>query len=90
MPYVYHIIAYNLLIFKELQAIDSTLEEPAKIFNDGNWTLDVFVEYCEKVQTLMAKAYGIKGEANSKKPYMETDRRDDSCQSKKSRGTCCC
>ena len=66
VPYVYHIIAYNLLIFKELQAIDSTLEEPAKIFNDGNWTLDVFIEYCEKVQTLMAKAYGTKGEANSK------------------------
>ena len=65
-PFVYHIIAYNLDILKELQALDPTLEEPAKIFNDGNWTIDVFIDYCEKVQTLMEKAYGSKGQANSK------------------------
>ena len=65
-PFVYHIIAYNLDILKELQALDPTLEEPAKIFNDGNWTIDAFIDYCEKVQTLMEKAYGSKGQANSK------------------------
>ena len=66
MPYLYNIIAYNLNILKDLQTIDPSLEEPAKIFNDGNWTLDVFIEYCYKVQTLMEQVYGSKGQPNSK------------------------
>lgn len=52
---IYNVMYYNGGLLKKIQAIDSTIEEPAQMFLDGKWTYSNFVEYCKKVQTAMAE-----------------------------------
>ena len=75
MPYDYRgisynnidsVMYYNIRLLEQLQEVDPTLEEPAKIFNDGNWTHESFESYCKQVQDAMAKKFGETGVANSK------------------------
>lgn len=60
-----NVMYYNIGLYEELAKEDPTLEEPAKIFMDGNWTFDKFESYCKQVQDAMAKAFGDAGVANS-------------------------
>lgn len=60
------ILAYDNKMLEELQAVDQTLENPAQLFLDGNWNLQTFIEYVEKVQNAMAICYGENGIPNSK------------------------
>ena len=62
---IYAVMYYNIGLYEKLKEADSTLEEPAQIFLDGNWTHSEFEKYCEKVQQVMAKAFGEAGTAGS-------------------------
>ena len=62
---IYAVMYYNIALLEALQEADSTLQEPAQIFLDGEWTHSRFVEYCEQVQAAMAKAYGELGTAGA-------------------------
>ena len=62
---IYSVMYYNIGLLEELQKVDTTLKEPAEIFNEGNWTYKTFEDYCYQVQEAMAKAFGSEGTANS-------------------------
>lgn len=50
---IYNVMYYNGGLFEKLQAIDSSLKEPAQMFLDGEWTYSNFVDFCKKVQDAM-------------------------------------
>lgn len=62
---IYSVMYYNIGLLEELQKADPTLEEPAAIFNAGNWTHKRFQDYVKQVQEVMAKAYGAEGTAGA-------------------------
>lgn len=59
------IIGYNVGLLEQLQKVDPTLKDPAKIFNEGNWTHETFQNYIKQVQDAMSKAFGVEGTAGS-------------------------
>ena len=61
---VYSVMYYNIGLYEALKEVDPTLEEPAQIFLDGNWTHTKFLSYVQQVQAAMAKKYGALGTAN--------------------------
>ena len=60
-PGISNIIGYNYDLWVEINAYDPTIEEPAKMFNDGNWSYTTFVEYALKVQQALTSLYGAEG-----------------------------
>ena len=52
-PEVDNHLIYNYDLWKELNRIDPSLEEPAKLYLDGKWTMDSFYDYCSKVQKII-------------------------------------
>lgn len=62
-----HVINYNIPLYEKLREVDPTLIEPAKIFNDNNWTFDAFKQYCVQIQNAMAKLYKEEGTAGHEK-----------------------
>lgn len=60
-----HVINYNIPLYEKLKEVDSTLVEPAKIFNDNNWTFEAFKQYCVQIQNAMAKLYNEEGTAGN-------------------------
>ncbi len=48
--YVYKGLYYNYGLIKRLN-----LESPAKLFNEGHWTYEDFVNYCKQAQALLEK-----------------------------------
>lgn len=61
---VYSVMYYNVGLYETLKEVDPTLEEPAQIFLNGEWTHTKFLSYCQQVQAAMAKKYGALGTAN--------------------------
>lgn len=61
---VYNILGYNVGLWRKVNEHDSTIEEPAKMFNDGNWNTQTFVEYCGKVQNALNSLYGLDESGN--------------------------
>lgn len=61
------VMYYNIGLYEELKEIDPTLQEPAQIFLDKEWTHSKFIEYCEQVQSAMEKKYGEEGIAGGEK-----------------------
>lgn len=68
-PSVYNVIGYNINLLTELQKQDATIEEPAKLYNEGKWSYTDFKNYAEKVQTAMNTKYGINSETNNPNYY---------------------
>ena len=62
-----HVINYNIPLYEKLKEVDPTLEEPAKIFNDKNWTFDSFKQYCVQIQNAMKILYKEEGTAGNEK-----------------------
>ncbi len=62
---IYSVMYYNIGLLEKLQEVEPSLQEPAQIFLDGNWTHSEFVKYCELVQSAMAKVYGELGVAGA-------------------------
>ena len=50
---VYNILGVNLGLLEEVQKYDSSIEEPAKMFLDDNWSFDSFYQWCKKVQLVL-------------------------------------
>ena len=50
---VYNILGVNLGLLEEVQRYDSSIEEPAKMFLDDNWSFDSFYNWCVKVQNVL-------------------------------------
>lgn len=65
-PAIYSLLGYNYDLWVLINQHDSSIEEPAKMFNDGNWTYSTFVEYALKVQAALNSMYG---EEEGKKNY---------------------
>lgn len=59
------VMYYNIGLLEKLQTVDPTLQEPAQLFLDGNWSYETFIEYVYQAQNAMAKLYGDKGTANN-------------------------
>ena len=56
-PAIYSLMGYNYDLWVLINQYDNTIEEPAKMFNDGNWTYTTFVEYSLKVQAALNSMY---------------------------------
>ncbi len=54
---VYNILGYNIGLWEQIHKQDSTIEEPAQMYLDGNWNYNTFKEYCLKVQTALNTLY---------------------------------
>lgn len=50
---IYNVLCYNINLWKKINEVDPTILEPAKMFNDGNWSYSVFKDYCAKAQTVL-------------------------------------
>ena len=50
---VYNILGVNLGLLEKVQEFDSSIEEPAQMFLDDNWSFDSFYEWCKKVQNVL-------------------------------------
>lgn len=59
-PAIYNMLGYNYDLWKLINEYDNTIEEPAKMFNDGDWTYSTFVEYSKKVQQALDSMYPAK------------------------------
>lgn len=66
-PTVYNILGYNVGLWEKINEFDSTILEPAKMFNDGNWDYTTFVDYVKKCQTALNSIYGL--DENDKPNY---------------------
>ena len=60
-PAIYNMMGYNYDLWVEINAFDPTIEEPAKMFNDGHWSYTTFVDYSLKVQQALTSLYGAEG-----------------------------
>ncbi len=60
---IYSVLYYNIPLLETLQKRDPSIQEPAQIFLDGNWTHKAFQDYCEKIQAAMAAEFGTLGTA---------------------------
>lgn len=60
-PSIYNILAYNYDLWAEINAAFPEIEEPAKIFNDGQWTYTKFAEYAAQVQTALNSLHPEEG-----------------------------
>lgn len=54
---IYNVLCYNYNLWKEINKADSSIEEPAKLFNDGKWSYSEFEAYCTKAQTVLNSLY---------------------------------
>ena len=50
---VYTLLGVNLGLLEQVQKEDPSIEEPAKMFLDDNWSFDSFVTWCGKVQNVL-------------------------------------
>jgi len=48
-----NILGYNIGLLEEIQKYDSSIQDPAQIFLDGNWKYTEFKNYCLKVQKVL-------------------------------------
>ena len=60
---IYNVMYYNIGLLETLQQYNEELQEPARIFLDGEWTFEKFEDYCQEVQDTMAQAFGAAGTA---------------------------
>ena len=60
-PSIYNILAYNYDLWAKINAEFPDIQEPAKIFNDGQWTYTEFAEYVAQVQTALNTLYPEEG-----------------------------
>lgn len=57
------VLYYNVDLYEKLKEVDSTLQEPAQMFLDGNWSFETFENYIVQVQEAMATKWGSEGTA---------------------------
>ncbi len=50
---VYTLLGVNLGLLEQVQKEDPSIEEPAKMFLDSNWSFDSFYAWCRKVQNVL-------------------------------------
>ena len=58
---IYNILGYNVGLWEKVHEYDATIDEPAKIFNDGKWDFSTFIDYAKKVQDALNSLYPEQG-----------------------------